>query len=106
MVLRARAYILRLSAAAVHDLVPSEWAARAVLRYWRLQRRGGTALRVLQRYRRRPSVTLIGHTLVLTLGFVMAVPAMSPRSAPRRPIAAQHSSYGISTSSARQRNST
>jgi len=106
MVLRARAYILRLSAAAVHDLVPSEWAARAVLRYWRLQRRGSTALRVLQRYRRRPSVTLIGHTMVLTLGFMMVVPAMSPRSAPSRAIAAQYSGYVMWTSSARPRNAT
>ncbi len=51
-------------------------------------------------------MTLVGHALVLALGFVIVVPAMSPWSAPRRAIAAQYSGYVKWTSPARARNAT
>jgi len=83
--------------------VVSDWAARMVLRYWRLQRRGQTALRVVRQYRQRPSVNLVGHSLVLALGFVLVVPVMNGRSAPTRAIAAQYSGYVTWTGAARAR---
>jgi Transglycosylase SLT domain len=108
IVSKARAHILRLTSARLQDLVSSDWAARAVLRYWRLRSRTFSALRVLRGHRRRPSVNLVGHTLVLGLGFVLVVPVMSGRAEPARAIAAQHSGYVAGyatwTSAARARN--
>jgi soluble lytic murein transglycosylase-like protein len=49
-------------------------------------------------------VNLVGHALVLGLGFVLVVPVVSGRAAPTRAIAAQYSGYVTSTSSARARN--
>jgi hypothetical protein len=106
MLSKARDYILRSTGITLHDLVPTDLIARVVLRYWRLRRRGQTALRVLARHRRRPSVTLAGHALVLALGFVIVVPALSVRSAPSRAIAAQYSGYVMWTSQAHVRNAT
>jgi Transglycosylase SLT domain len=103
IVSKARAHILRLTGARLQDLVASDWAARGVLRYWRLRSRARTALRVLGRHRRRPSVNLVRHTLVLALGFVLVVPVMSGRSAPTRAIAAQYSGYVTWTTAARAR---
>lgn len=105
MVLKARAHILRLHGARLHDLVPADAIARAVLRYWRLERRARTALSVLQRHRRQRSVTFVAHALVLALGLVIVVPAMNARSAPSRGIAA-HSGYVMSTSARPARNAT
>jgi hypothetical protein len=105
MLITARAHILRLNRARLHDLVPADAAARAVLRYWRLKRRTHTVLSVLKRHRRRPSVTLVAHALVLALGFMIVVPAMSARSAPRRAIA-EYSGYVMWTSGGRARNAT
>src|SRR5438309_4279986 len=99
MVSKARAHILRLTSARLHHLVASDWAARAILRYWRLRRRIVTALRVIRIPRRRPSVNLIGHGLVLALGFVLVVPVVTGRSAPSRPVAAAYSGYVLRTSS-------
>jgi hypothetical protein len=103
IVSKARAYILRLTSARLQDLVASDWAARVVLRYWRLRARAQNALRVLGQHRRRPSVNFVGHALVLGLGFVLVVPAMNGRSAPTRAIAAQYSGYVMYTSAARAR---
>src|SRR5260370_13272255 len=103
MVSKARAHILRLTSVRLHDLVASDWAARAVLRYWRLQSRARTALRVLRQPRRRPSVNLVGHALVLGLGFVLVVPVINGRSSPTRAIAAQYSGYVMWTSAPRPR---
>ena len=103
IVSKARAHILRLTSAGLQDLVASDWAARAVLRYWRLRARAQNALRVLGQHRRRPSVNFVGHALVLGLGFVLVVPAMNGRSAPTRAIAAQYSGYVMYTSAARAR---
>ena len=106
IVSKALAHILRLTSARLLDLVVSDWAARVVLRYWRLRGRTVSALRVLSRYRRRPSVNLVGHTLVLGLGFVLVVPGMSGRAEPTRVIAAQHAGYVAATwtTAARARN--
>jgi len=104
IVSKARAHILRLTSARLQDLVASDWAARAVLRYWRLRIRAQSALRVLQWPRRRPSVNLVGHMLVLGVGFVLVVPVMNGRSAPTRVIAAQYSGYVMWTSPAPSRN--
>ena len=105
---KARAHILRLTSAKLQDLVASDWAARAVLRYWRLRAHTLSALRVLRQHRRRPSVNLVGHMLVLGLGFVLVVPGMSGRTEPTRAIAAQHSGYVATaatwTTAARARN--
>ncbi len=51
-------------------------------------------------------MTLGGHALVLSLGFVILVPAMGARSAPTRAFAAQYSGYDMWTSPARARNAT
>ena len=104
IVSKAHAHILRLTSARLHDLVASDWAARAVLRYWRLRRRAGTALSVLRRPRRGLSVTFIGHGLVLALGFVLVVPVVTGRSAPSRAVAAEYSGYVLWTSPVRARN--
>ena len=97
--------MLRLSGARLHDLVPYEWAARVVLRYWRVRRRVHAGLSVLARYRRRPSVTFAAHVLVIELGFVIVVQAIKARSAPSRAIA-QYSGYVMWTSAGRSRNAT
>src|SRR5260370_34648511 len=96
--------MLRLTSARLQDLVASDWAARAVLRYWRLRSRTQTALRVLRQHRRRPSVNLVGHALVLALGFLLVIPVMTGRSAPTRAIAAQYSGFVMWTTAARARN--
>jgi soluble lytic murein transglycosylase-like protein len=50
-------------------------------------------------------VNLVGHALVLGLGFVLVVPVMNGRAAsPTRVIAAQYSSYATWTTAARARN--
>lgn len=105
VVSKARGHILRLTIARLQDLVASDLAARMVLRYWRLRNRTRTALRVILKQRRRPSVNLVGHGLVLGLGFLMVVPVMSGRSAPTRVIAAQYSGFVMWTTAARARNS-
>ncbi len=110
--LKARAYILRLTRVRLHDLVAadraalvaSEWAARAVLRYWRLQRRSRRFIDRLRAHRRRPSVMLVGHALVLALGFVLVVPGMTARSAGTQTVAAQYSGYVLWTGPVRSRN--
>lgn len=104
IVSKPRSHILRLTSARLRDLVASDWAARAVLRYWRLRGRTVTALRVLRQHRRRPSVNLVGHALVLALGFLLVIPVMSGRSAPTPAIAAQYSGFVMWTTAARARN--
>jgi len=103
IVSKARAHILRLTSARLQDLVASDWAARAVLRYWRLRNRARATLRVVGQHRRRLSVNLVGHSLVLGLGFLLVVPVMNGRSAPTRAIAAQYSGYVTWTGAARAR---
>ncbi len=108
IVSKARAHILRLTHARLQDLVASDLAARTVLRYWRLRSRTLSALRVLRLQRRRPSVNLVGHMLVLGLGFILVVPGMTGRAEPTRAIAGQHSAYvagaAMWTTAARARN--
>jgi hypothetical protein len=48
-------------------------------------------------------VNIVGHSLVLALGFVLVVPVMNGRSAPTHVIAAQSSSYVTWTGAARAR---
>ena len=48
-------------------------------------------------------MNLVGHSLVLGLGFVLVVPVMNGRSAPTRAIAAQYSGYVTWTGAARAR---
>jgi hypothetical protein len=104
MLSKARAHILRLTSSRLHDLVASDWAARAVLRYWRLRNQVRSALRVLPGRSRRPSVNFVGHALVLGLGFALVMPAVSGRSAPTRTVAAEYSGYVLWTSPVRARN--
>lgn len=108
IVSKARAHILRLTRARLQDLVASDLAARTVLRYWRLRSRSLFALSVLGLQCRRPSVNLVGHMLVLGLGFILVVPTMSGRAEPTRAVAAQHSAYVAGaatwTTAARARN--
>ena len=73
IVSQTRAHILRLTGERLHHLVVSDYAARVVLRYWRLQRGGQRVLFAMRRRRMRPSSTLVGHALVLALGFVLVV---------------------------------
>jgi len=87
---KAHAHILRLTSARLHDLVVSDWAARAVLRSRRLQNRLPRLLSRVRPARLRPSLTLLGHALVLTLGFILVVPLTSGRSAPTPILAVQY----------------
>jgi hypothetical protein len=101
--LKAHAYILRLTSARFRHLVVSDLAARAVLRYWRLQRRGRQVLERLRLRRRHFSITLVGHALVLGLGFVLVVPVVTVRPAITRTVAAQYAGYVLWTTPARPR---
>jgi hypothetical protein len=102
--LKAHAYILRLAGARVRHLVVSDWAARAVLRYWRLQRRSRQVVDRLKIRRRHLSITLLGHALVLGLGVVLVVPVLTVRPAVTRTVAAQYTGYILWTTPARPRN--
>jgi Transglycosylase SLT domain len=91
IVSRARAHILRLTSARLHDLVVSDWAARAVLRYRRL--RGLWKARLSQLGKRpaelgvdrlRLPMAFAGHALVLTLGFLLVVPMMAGEAPARQ----------------------
>jgi hypothetical protein len=102
--LKAHAYILRLTSAQFCHLVVSDWAARAVLRYWRLQRKRRHVLEQLRLRRRQLSITLVGHGLVLGLGFVLVVPVLTVRPAVTRAVSAQYAGYVMWTTPARPRN--
>jgi hypothetical protein len=104
IVLKAHAHILRLTSARVRHLVVSDWAARAVLRYWRFQRKSGQVVERLRVRRRHLSITLVGHGLVLGLGFVLVVPVLTVRPAVTRTVAAQYAGYVLWTSPVRPRN--
>ena len=93
IVSKAHAHILRLTSARVRYLVVSDWAARAVLRYWRLQRRSRQFVERLRIRRRHLSATLVGHALVLGLGFVLVVPVLAVRSPVTRTVTAQYAGY-------------
>lgn len=75
---KARAHILRLTNAHLQHLVVSDWAARAVLRYWRLKGRASRLVSVTVHPGLRPSVSLPGHALVLGLGFLLVTSAVGP----------------------------
>jgi transglycosylase-like protein with SLT domain len=82
IVSKAHAHILRLSRARLHDLVASDWTARAVLRYWRLQRRLRQPLSVADVISPHHGTILLGHGVVLVLGFVLVASALNtPTSA-------------------------
>jgi len=104
IVLKAYAYILRLTSARIRHLVVSDWAARAVLRYWRLQRRSRRVVDQLRSRRRQLSITLVGHGLVLGLGFVLVAPILTQRPAEARAITARYAGYVLSATPARPRN--
>jgi hypothetical protein len=104
IVLKAHAYILRLTNARVRHLVVFDWAARAVLRYWRLRRQVERVIDRLKSRRRHLSITLAGHALVLGLGFVLVVPVVTVRPAVTRTVAAQYAGYVLWTTPARPRN--
>jgi hypothetical protein len=80
MVSRAHANILGLRRIPAQHIVLSDWSARAVLRFWRLKKSIQLPLAAVNFLPGRPSVTLVGHALVLALGFVLVVPAMSYRA--------------------------
>jgi hypothetical protein len=90
---KAYTYILRLTSAQPRYLVVYDWAARAVLRYWRLQRKSRQVVERLKIRRRRLSITLVGHGLVLGLGFVLVVPVLTQRPVEARAITAQYAGY-------------
>ena len=104
IVLKAHAYILRLTNARIRHLVVSEWAARAVLRYWRFRRQGQQLINRLKIRRRELSITLAGHALVLGLGFVLVVPVVTVRPAVTPTVAAQYAGYVVATTPVRPRN--
>lgn len=106
IVLKGHAHILRLTSARVHHLVVSDWAARAVLRYWRLKGRSQRIVDRLRIRRRDLSITLAGHAMVLGLGFVLVVPAITVRPTVTRTVAAQYAGYVLWTTPARPRNAT
>ncbi len=106
IVFKAHAHILRLTSPRLRHLVVSDWPARAVLRYWRLQRRSQLVVDRLRLGRRRLSVTLVGHALVLGLAFALVVPVLTVRSAAARTVTAQYAGYVLWTSPARPRNAT
>jgi Transglycosylase SLT domain len=95
--LKAHAYILGLTGARLRYLVVSDWAARAVIRYWRLQRKSRRVLDQLRLRRRQLSITLVGHALVLGLGFVLVVPVLTVRPAVTRTVSAQYAGYVLWT---------
>jgi hypothetical protein len=101
--LKAYAYILRLTSARIPYFVVSDWAARAVLRYWRLQSRSQQFVERLKIRRRHLSITLVGHGLVLGLGFVLVVPVLTQRPVEARAVTAQYAGY-LWTTPARPRN--
>jgi len=101
--LKAYAYILRLTSAQLRYLVVYDWAARAVLRYWRLQRKSRQVVERLRIRRRQLSITLVGHGLVLGLGLVLVVPVLTQRPVEARAATAQFADY-LWTSPARPRN--
>ena len=99
IVSKAHAHILRLTRAQIQDLVLSDWTARVVLRYWRLQ---GRAQRVLTRVITpsfRLGANFIGHAFVLSLGFVIASSAVGPRWASTTASSAHGSGYQMFASS-------
>lgn len=89
IVSRSRGHILRLSSARPHDLVVSDWTARAVLRYRRLKNRYRRSLGVVRASWRRSAMTLAAHGLVLGLGYVLVVPLMSSRATTATPVLAR-----------------
>ena len=95
--MKAYAYILRLTGARLRHLVIYDWAARAVLRYWRLKRRSQRVVERLRIRRRRLSITLVGHGLVLGLGFVLVVPVLTQRPVEARAVTAQYAGYLLTT---------
>lgn len=94
IVSKAHAHILRLSRARLHDLVGSDWSARAVLRYWRLQRRLSRPVAVIRRDGTRHAAILAGHTVVLGIGFLLVATALSGQTA-IRPAVAQGSASSM-----------
>jgi hypothetical protein len=114
IVLKGHAHILRLRTARIGQLVVSDWPARAVLRYWRFEARSEQLIsRVqvrsrefidrLQVRRRRLSVAMVGHSLVLGLGFVLVVPILTQRPAEARAVTAQSAGYALAATQARPR---
>ena len=94
IVSKAHAHILRLSRARLHDLVVSDWTARALLRYWRLERALQRSLLVVKPITARHGTILLGHSFVLLLGFVLVASALTTQTTSRRQ-AAQASSQQV-----------
>lgn len=63
----------------IHHLVPPRLAARAVLRYWRFRRRFSSLAATLAAKVLPAPVAALSHTLVLSLGFLLVVPALGIR---------------------------
>lgn len=101
IVSRSHTQILRLTSARLHDLVVSDWTARAVLRYWRLRSRLERSLVALRESWHRSVLTLVGHGLVLGLGFVLVVPMFSARATPAPAAARSYSGTALLTGALR-----
>ena len=101
IVSRAHAHILGSTINRIQYLVASDWAARAVLRARRLRSAaGGVASGRLP----RPSLAQLSHLIVLGLGILLVVPALSSRPAVSQTASAPYSGYVLWSSPVRSRN--
>lgn len=102
IVSRAHAHILGSTISKIQYLVASDWAARAVLRYRRLKNDLGVLAPAGRRL--RPSLGHLSHALVLGLGVLLVVPALTSRAAVAQATVAPYSGYVLWTSPVRTRN--
>lgn len=101
IVSETRAHILRLTSARLHDLVASEWTAKGVLRLWRLQDRLERAVTGVRQSWQGSLLALVGHGLVLGLGFVLIVPVFSTRATSTPAAARSYSGTALFTGALR-----
>lgn len=99
---RAQGYSLRFTRSSVLDLVVSDWAARAVLRYRRYRQRLLSGVEGAAREAARATMQLAGHVLVLGIGVVLVVPVLTAHAAPARIV--EYSGYVPWTSTVHMRN--
>ncbi|MDQ6883992.1 MAG: transglycosylase SLT domain-containing protein [Candidatus Dormibacteraeota bacterium] len=80
----------------------SDWAARSVLRYRRLRNRLAILSPTGRRF--RPSLALLSHVVVLGIGVVLVLPALTGRAAVTQAQVAPSSAYVLWISPVRARN--
>jgi hypothetical protein len=99
---RAQGYILRLTRSSALDLVVSDWAARAVLRYRRIRTRMPGAIATAAQALVRARMQMAGHILVLGIGVVIVAPVLTAHAAPAPVV--EYSGYVPWTSTVHSRN--